>query len=122
MTTVALAFAVLHISNEPGALARVLAAHTTTMVIFLLLGGVVADRFSRVRVMFLADVLRGWFGPDAGRPGTWHQVRLTPGPPWRLDPVRRATDGEDPGAAGGEGGVHGSAYPDGATRSSSAHD
>lgn len=70
----------------------------------------------------LADVLRGWFGPDAGRPGTWHQVRLTPGPPWRLDPVRRATDGEDPGAAGGEGGVHGSAYPDGATRSSSAHD
>ena len=28
MTTVALAFAVLHISNEPGALARVLAART----------------------------------------------------------------------------------------------
>ena len=37
----------------------------------------------------LADVLRGWFGPDAGHPGTWHQVRLSPGPPWSLTPVRR---------------------------------
>jgi hypothetical protein len=39
MTTVALAFAVLHISNDPAALAQVLAAHMTTMVLFLLLGG-----------------------------------------------------------------------------------
>ncbi len=51
MTTVALAFAVLHISNDPGALAQVLAAHMTTMVIFLLVGGVVADRYSRTVIM-----------------------------------------------------------------------
>ena len=37
----------------------------------------------------LADVLRGWFGPETGHPGTWHQVRLSSGPPWRLEPVRR---------------------------------
>ncbi len=57
MTTVALAFAVLHISNDPGALAQVLAAHMTTMVIFLLLGGVVADRYSRTVIMQTSHAL-----------------------------------------------------------------
>ena len=57
MTSVALAFAVLHISNEPGALAQVLAAHMTTMVIFLLVGGVVADRYSRTVIMQTSHAL-----------------------------------------------------------------
>jgi len=51
MTSVALAFAVLHIANDPGALAQVLAAHMTSMVLFLLLGGVIADRYSRTVIM-----------------------------------------------------------------------
>ena len=48
----------------------------------------------------LADVLRAWFGPEAGRPGTGHQVCLSPGPPWRLEPVRR-TGAEEAGPLGG---------------------
>ena len=51
MTSVALEFAVLHIANDPGALAQVLAAHMTSMVLFLLLGGVIADRYSRTVIM-----------------------------------------------------------------------
>lgn len=54
----------------------------------------------------LAEVLREWFGPDAGRPGTWHQVHLSPGPPWRLEPARRASEEGDPVA--GEEGTSGS--------------
>ena len=57
MTTVALAFAVMHISNDPAALAQVLAAHMTTMVLFLLLGGVVADRYSRTVIMQTSHAL-----------------------------------------------------------------
>ena len=38
----------------------------------------------------LTTLLSDWFGPDTGQPGTWHQVRLSPGPPWRLEPVRLA--------------------------------
>ncbi|MDQ1245688.1 MAG: hypothetical protein QG597_55, partial [Actinomycetota bacterium] len=54
----------------------------------------------------LAEVLREWFGPDAGRPGTRHQVRLSPGPPWRLEPVRRTA--EEGGPVAGEEGTSGS--------------
>lgn len=57
MTSVALAFAVLHISDDPGALAQVLAAHMAAMVIFLLLGGVVADRYSRTVIMQTSHAL-----------------------------------------------------------------
>jgi hypothetical protein len=36
----------------------------------------------------LPSVLRGWFGPDAGLPGTRHQVSLTrDGDAWRLAPI-----------------------------------
>lgn len=82
MTTVALAFAVLHISNEPGALARVLAAHTTTMVIFLLLGGVVADRYSRTAIMQSSHALAFLTQGTAaylvltGTAQVWHLVAL----------------------------------------------
>jgi superfamily II DNA or RNA helicase/diadenosine tetraphosphate (Ap4A) HIT family hydrolase len=36
----------------------------------------------------LPDVLRGWFGPNAGRPGTSFQVRFRPSPDgWWVEPV-----------------------------------
>jgi MFS family permease len=44
MAGVALAFAVLSIDNSPSALGFVLAANTIPMVLFLLFGGVIADR------------------------------------------------------------------------------
>jgi MFS family permease len=47
MTPVALAFAVLHINNSAGALSRVLAGYVTAQVLFVLVGGLVADRRSR---------------------------------------------------------------------------
>ena len=36
----------------------------------------------------LAELLRGWFGPDAGASGTEHRVRLWRGSDgWRAEPV-----------------------------------
>ena len=49
MAPVGLAFAVLHISDSAAALAQVLTARTAAMVLFLLVGGVVSDRFSGPR-------------------------------------------------------------------------
>ena len=43
MATVALAFAVLDITDSPAALGQVLAAHTIPMVTLLLYGGVIAE-------------------------------------------------------------------------------
>jgi SOS-response transcriptional repressor LexA len=38
----------------------------------------------------LPELLRGWFGDDAGQPGTNHRVRFLPIPwGWRVEPVRR---------------------------------
>lgn len=51
MATVALAFAVLDLTDSATALGQVLAAHTVAMVAFLLLGGVIGDRFPRVAVL-----------------------------------------------------------------------
>lgn len=59
MVPVALAFAVLHIDQSAGALAQVLGVRTLTMVVFLLVGGVVADRFSRIVVLQVSHVLTG---------------------------------------------------------------
>lgn len=56
MASVALAFAVLGISDDPAALGYVLAAHTVPMVVFLLCGGVVADRLPRVLVLQVSNV------------------------------------------------------------------
>ena len=59
MNGVALAFAVLEISDSPSALGAVLAAHSIPMVVFLLLGGVIADRFGRALVIQVGNVLSG---------------------------------------------------------------
>ena len=56
MASVALAFAVLDIGDAT-AVGQVLAAHTIPLVVFLLYGGVIADRFPRVLVMQLSNVL-----------------------------------------------------------------
>jgi hypothetical protein len=57
MVPVALAFAVLHIDTSARALAQVLGVRTLTMVVFLLVGGVIADRFSRIVVLQVSHVL-----------------------------------------------------------------
>ena len=58
MFFVALPWQVLELSDSPTALALVGAVWTVPMVVFLLLGGVIADRFDRRRVMLTADVIR----------------------------------------------------------------
>ena len=55
---VAMAWQVYELSNSPSALALVGLAWTAPMVVFLLLGGVIADRFDRRRVMILSDAIR----------------------------------------------------------------
>jgi MFS family permease len=55
---VAMAWQVYSLSNTPTALAIVGIAMTVPTVVFLLLGGVVSDRFDRRRVMLAADVWR----------------------------------------------------------------
>ncbi len=59
MASVALAFAVLEITDSPTALGQVLAAHTIPMVVFLLWGGVIADRFPRALVLQVSNVASG---------------------------------------------------------------
>lgn len=59
MASVALAFAVLDVDDSPAALGKVLAAHSIPLVVFLLLGGVVADRFGRARVMRVCNTGAG---------------------------------------------------------------
>lgn len=56
---VAIAWQVYELSNAPTALSVVGVAWTLPQVLFLLLGGVISDRFDRRRVMILADVVRG---------------------------------------------------------------
>jgi MFS family permease len=51
MATIALAFAVLDIEDSGTALGQVLAAHTVPMVLLLLWGGVLSDRFPRTVVL-----------------------------------------------------------------------
>lgn len=57
MAPIALAFAVLGLGHSATALGFVLAARTIPMVLFLLLGGVISDRFSRTLVMQTANLL-----------------------------------------------------------------
>ncbi|MEV6418722.1 MFS transporter [Streptomyces sp. NPDC051662] len=55
---VALAFAVLALPGAgPGQLSLVLACQALPMLLFILVGGVIADRMSRSRLMVLADVV-----------------------------------------------------------------
>jgi len=59
LVNIALAFAVLDLSNSPGALGAVLAAHVIPMALLMLFGGVVADRFPRGRVLQLSHLASG---------------------------------------------------------------
>jgi MFS family permease len=59
MFLVAMAWQVYALSNAPTALALVGIAMTVPTIAFLLLGGVVSDRFDRRRVMLAADLTRG---------------------------------------------------------------
>ncbi len=57
MAPVALAFAVLDVTDSPSALGIVLAANTVPMVLFLLFGGVIADRLPRVLLLRAGSVV-----------------------------------------------------------------
>lgn len=59
LAPVAIAFAVLHIGGSPADLGLVLAARGLAQVVLLLFGGVLADRFSRQRVLVLACTASG---------------------------------------------------------------
>ena len=56
---VALAWQVYLLSDTPTALSIVGAAATLPHVVFVLLAGILADRFERRRVLIVADALRG---------------------------------------------------------------
>jgi MFS family permease len=57
MAGIALTFAVLDLTDSARALGQVLAARTIPMVLFLLFGGVIADRFPRSLVLQLSNLL-----------------------------------------------------------------
>lgn len=59
ITLVALAWQVYELSNVPTAMSVVGVAWSLPMVVFLLLGGVVSDRFDRRSVMIASDLVRG---------------------------------------------------------------
>ncbi|MFZ2504204.1 MAG: MFS transporter [Nocardioides sp.] len=56
MAPVALAFAVLDLTDSPTALGQVLAARTVPMIALLLYGGVISDRFPRGTLLAIANV------------------------------------------------------------------
>lgn len=60
MSAIALAFAVLEIDNDPASLSYVLTAFTVSNIVFVLFGGVVADRLPRALVIqtcYVVDIL-----------------------------------------------------------------
>jgi len=59
LVPVALAFAVLALRDSALAYGLVLATFTASRVVFSLVGGVIADRFSRRSVLLTCDVVRG---------------------------------------------------------------
>ena len=56
---IALAWWVLEKTGSAAAMGTVLVLTQIPMLIFLLIGGIVVDRFPRIRIMFIADVLSG---------------------------------------------------------------
>jgi predicted MFS family arabinose efflux permease len=58
MVGIALAFAVLDLTGSPADLGYVLAARSIPLIAGLLIGGVIADRLSRRRIMVTADLAR----------------------------------------------------------------
>jgi MFS family permease len=83
MAPVALTFAVLGISDSPSALGRVLAANSIPLVVFLLVGGVIADRFDRTTVLRVtnagASLTQGAIAALVltGTAELWHLMALT---------------------------------------------
>ena len=83
MGAVALAFAVLEVSDSPSALGTVLAAHSIPLVVFLLAGGVIADRFGRTLVIQACNVAAGLsqlaiaFLVLSGQAELWQLIALT---------------------------------------------
>jgi MFS family permease len=83
MAPVALAFAVLEVSDSPGSLGLVLAAHSIPQVVFLLAGGVVADRLGRTLVIQVSNVGAGISQAVlaglllSGHAQLWHFVALS---------------------------------------------
>ena len=79
---IAVAFAVLELTGSATDLGLVLAAQTAPLVVFLLVGGVWADRLSRQRIMIAADLVRvvtqGTFAGllFAGAAQLWHLIVL----------------------------------------------
>lgn len=59
MAPVALAFAVIGQGGGAGSLGLVLTANTVPTLVFLLMGGVLADRMSRSRILFLGNLGAG---------------------------------------------------------------
>lgn len=57
MAGIALAFSVLEVSDSPSALGLVLAANSIPLVLFLLWGGVIADRLSRALIMRVGNLV-----------------------------------------------------------------
>lgn len=57
MAPVALAFSVLHVTDSASALGIVLASNAVPMVLFMLFGGVLADRISRVLLVRVGSVV-----------------------------------------------------------------
>lgn len=80
---IAAAFAVLEAGGDGGDVGLVAAARTLPLVVFLLIGGAVADRLPRHRVMVAANALncvsQGAFGVLvlAGQPQLWQMMLLT---------------------------------------------
>ncbi|MEU3254608.1 MFS transporter [Streptomyces sp. NPDC006997] len=80
---IAAAFAVLEAGGEGGDVGLVAAARTLPLVVFLLIGGAVADRLPRHRVMVAANALncvsQGVFGVLVltGQPQLWQMMLLT---------------------------------------------
>src|SRR5215210_8009406 len=79
---VAHSFAILQVDPSPSSIGFVLAARSVPLVLFLLVGGVWADRLDRRRLMLATDLLRA--GSQAllafllltGRAELWHLLAL----------------------------------------------
>jgi len=82
MSGVALAFAVLDISDSASALGIVVAASSIPMVVFMLLGGAIADRLPRALVLRGCNLLQGLLQTTVailvltGTAEIWHLVVL----------------------------------------------
>lgn len=82
MAPVALAFAVLHLTGSPSALGLVLAARTVPNVLFLVVGGVIADRLPRSTVLVGTNIIGGTAQAVAavllisGEARVWHLAAL----------------------------------------------